>query len=315
MAVRFHDYYETLGVARTATPEEIKKAYRRLARRHHPDLQPPEKRAAASERFAEINEAHEVLSDPAKRAKYDALGANWRSGMDFTPPGGGGGRSGAGAGGATAWEDLEDFGPFSDFFSSLFGSGVGARPRGRGVPGARAGLDIEAELPMTLEALLGGGKRRITLPSGRHLDVAIPGSARNGTVMRLAGQGEPGHDGGPPGDLYLRIRLMPHPRYRVDGDDLEMDLPLWPWQAVLGAEVRIDTPEGAVKLTVAPRTAAGRRLRLRGRGLPRGGDDGRGDLLAVARIVVPPDPGPEEIAAYEQLKRAAKAPPARPAEV
>jgi curved DNA-binding protein len=318
MAVKFHDYYETLGVPRDAKPEDIKKAYRKLARKYHPDLHPPEKRAEASERFKEINEANEVLKDPEKRAKYDALGANWKNGMDFSPPGGGPRRGGT----STQWEDLgdlEDFGAFSDFFSSVFGSSVGAHRRGRVHRGrdgrarvAAAGNDIEAELPISLENLLAAGKRRISLPSGRSLDVEIPRSARSGTTLRLKGQGEPGFDGGPPGDLYLRLKLLPHPRYRVSDDDLEMDLPLWPWQAVLGGELRIETPDGAVKLKVPPRTQAGGRLRLRGRGLPRAGGD-RGDLYAVARIVVPDLPSPEELAAYEALRRAAKVPPDRPA--
>jgi curved DNA-binding protein len=317
VSVKFRDYYEVLGVPRTASAAEIKKAFRRLARKHHPDLQPPESRAQATERFKEINEAHEVLSDPEKRAKYDALGENWRSGMDFSPPPGAQpGRRGAADGG---WRSAgpEDFGSFSDFFESLFGGGAAAG--GRGARGARGGIhvtmpgsDIEAELGVELEELLHGGKRRITL-AGRSLDVTIPPGVRDGTVLRLAGQGEPGMGGGPAGDLYLRMRLIPDSRVRVEGDDLEVDLPLWPWQAVLGAEVRLDTPDGAVKLKVPPLTQAGRRLRLRGRGLPRRGD-GRGDLHAVVRIVIPSQPGPEEREAYETLKRTSLAPHDRPAD-
>jgi curved DNA-binding protein len=163
-----------------------------------------------------------------------------------------------------------------------------------------------------LEELLRGGRRRLDLPGGRNLEVEIPLGAREGTVLRLAGQGEPGIGGGPPGDLYLHVRLVPHPRYRVTGDDLEIDLPLWPWQAVLGGEVKIETPDGPVTLTVPPDTQTGRRLRLRGRGLPRG-KVGRGDLYAVVRIVVPERPSPAERAAYESLKHAASAPADRPA--
>jgi curved DNA-binding protein len=304
VAVKFRDYYEVLGVPRTATAEEIKRVYRQLARKHHPDLQPAAERAKAAERFKEINEAYEVLSDPDKRAKYDALGASLKSGMDFTPPPGTEWRPA----GAEGWEDL---GGFSDFFASLFG-----RPRGRagrgGVRIAFPGSDIEAELPVTVEELLRGGRRRIQLPGRGGLDVEIPLGVREGTVLRLAGQGEPGVNGGPPGDLYLHVRLVPHPRYRVVGDDLEMDLPLWPWQAVLGAEVRINTPDGPVTLTVPAGTQGGRRLRLRGRGLPRG-DGGRGDLHAVVRIVVPERPSAAEREAYETLKRGASAPADRPA--
>jgi len=300
MAVKFRDYYEVLGVPRTATAEEIKRAYRQLARKYHPDLQPPSERARASERFKEINEANEVLSDPDKRAKYDALGANWKGGMDFTPPPG----SGRGPTVTTEWEDLGDF---SDFFASIFGRPAGGRA---GVRMPIPGTDIEGELPLTLEDVLHGAQRRITL-NGKSLDVTIPRGIRDGATLRLAGQGGPGVNGGPAGDVYLRVRLLPHPRYRVVGDDLEMDLPLWPWQAVLGAEVRVDTPDGAVTLTVPPSTQSGQRLRLRSRGLPR--DGARGDLDAVVRIVVPTRPSTAEREAYEMLRRSASAPADRPA--
>ena len=303
MAVKFRDYYEVLGVSRTATADDIKRAYRQLARKHHPDLQPAAERPRAAERFKEINEAYEVLSDPDKRGKYDALGANWKSGMDFTPTGGE--RDSAGA---AEWEDLGDV---SDFFASLFGRAPGRTRRG-GVRITIPGSDIEAELPVTLEELLHSARRRITLNGNRSLEVEIPRGAREGTVLRLAGQGEPGVNGGPPGDVYLRLRLIPHPRYRVAGDDLEMDLSLWPWQAVLGAEVRIETPDGPVTLTVPPGSQSGRRLRLRGRGLPRA-DGSRGDLYAVVRIVVPERPSAAEREAYETLKQRTTVPADRPA--
>lgn len=302
MAVKFRDYYEVLGVPRTASADEIKRAYRQLARKHHPDLQPASERAAAAERFKEVNEAYEVLSDPDKRAKYDALGPNWKSGMDFTPPPGTRGPTVT----AGEWQDLADF---SDFFASLFGRPAGRTRRG-GVRIPIPGDDVEAELPLALEDVLHGGQRRITL-DGKSLDVIIPRGTRHGAVLRLAGQGGPGVNGGPPGDVYLHVRLAPHPRYRIKDDDLELDLPLWPWQAVLGAEVRVDTPDGPVTLTVPPGTPSGARLRLRGRGLPRG--DGRGDLHAVVRVVVPTRPSAAEREAYETLRRAASAPADRPA--
>jgi curved DNA-binding protein len=305
VAVKFRDYYEVLGVPRSASAQEIKKSYRQLARKHHPDLQPAAERAQAAERFKEINEAYEVLSDPDKRAKYDALGANWKGGMDFTPPPGAPGRSAQGF-------SAEDLGDFSDFFASIFGRPSGRAGRGN-VRVTMPGDDIEAELPVTLDDLLRGTKRRINLADGRAIDVEIPVGVRDGVVLRLAGQGGPGVNGGPAGDLYLHLRLVPHPRYRVVADDLEMDLPLWPWQTVLGAEVRVDTPEGAVTLTVPPGTQNGRRLRLRGRGLPRGGDGSRGDLHAVVRIVVPERPSPAERDAYEALRRSASVPADRPA--
>lgn len=311
MAVKFRDYYEVLGVPRTATADEIKRAYRRLARKHHPDLQPSAERASAGERFKELNEANEVLSDPDKRAKYDALGPNWKSGMDFTPPPG---ASGGGGGGSSAeWQDLGDV---SDFFASLFGRGRGRGGARDGHSGTRIsfpGSDVEAMLPVMLEDLLRGGRRRIDLPGGRSLEVDIPLGAREGTVLRLAGQGEPGIGDGPPGDLYLHVRLVPHPRYRVQGDDLEMDLSIWPWQAVLGGEMRVETPDGPVTLTVPPGTPAGRRLRLRSRGLPRA-NSSRGDLHVVVRISVPEHPTAAEREAYEALRRAATAPADRPAQ-
>jgi curved DNA-binding protein len=304
VAVKFRDYYDVLGVPRTASADEIRRAYRQLARKHHPDLHPAAERARAAERFKEINEANEVLGDPAKRARYDALGPAWKSGMDFTPPPG----SQRPADEASVGDDL---GGFSDFFASLFG-----RPTGRAGSGhvriTLPGSDVEAVLPVMLEELLRGGRREIDLPGGRSLEVEIPLAAREGTVLRLAGQGEPGIGSGPKGDLYLHVRLVPHPRYRITGDDLEFDLPLWPWQAVLGGEVTIETPDGSVTLTVPAGTQGGRRLRLRGRGLPRG-TGGRGDLHAIVRIVIPERPSPAERAAYESLKHAAAVPADRPA--
>jgi curved DNA-binding protein len=293
VAVKFRDYYETLGVPRTATAEDIKRAYRKLARKHHPDLQPAAERAKAAERFKEINEAYEVLSDADNRQKYDALGRDWKDGSDFTPPPGGGWS----AAGASQWEDV---GGFSDFFASVFGTdGV------RGTRGARVtmpGADVEAELPLSVEELLRGGRRRITL-NGRTRDVDIPLGVRDGTVLRLAGEGERSVGGGPPGDLYLRIRQTPHPRIRAVGDDLEMELPLSPWQAVLGDELTVDTPDGPVTIKVPAGTQSGRRLRLRGRGLPRR-DGTRGDLYAVARVAIPERPTPAEHEAYRALKEA-----------
>lgn len=312
MAVKFRDYYEVLGVPKDASEKDIKRAYRQLARKHHPDLQPPDQRAKASERFKEINEANEVLSDPKKRARYDSLGANYHEGEDFSPPPG--------------WRpstpedfgDLGDLGGFSDFFASVFGGaagragGRGARTRG-GVRYQIPGSDIEAELPVSIEELLHGGKRRLSLDGDRSLEVTIPVGAREGTVLRLAGQGEPGFGGGARGDLYLHLRAAPHPRYRVQDDDLEADLPLWPWQAALGAQVKFETPENVVSLKIPAGSSSGKRLRLRGLGLPREGG-GRGDLHAVIRIVVPENPSAAERDAYEALRSASHAAADRPAQ-
>ncbi|HKA25547.1 MAG TPA: J domain-containing protein [Candidatus Eisenbacteria bacterium] len=309
MAVKFRDYYEVLGVARDASEKDIKRAYRQLARKHHPDLQPPDQRAKASERFKEINEAYEVLSDPEKRARYDSLGESYREGQDFSPPPGWRPQ-------ATPEDWGEDLGGFSDFFASIFGGAAGARGgprpgRGGGVRFSIPGSDIEAELPVSIEDLLHGARRRLSLDGDRSLEVTIPVGAREGTVLRLAGQGEPGFGGGPRGDLYLRLRAAPHARYRVTGDDLEADLSLWPWQAALGAQVKFETPENLVSLKVPAGTSSGKRLRLRGLGLPKEGG-ARGDLYAVVRIVVAEHLSAEEKAAYEALQRA-QAPADRPA--
>jgi len=309
VAVKFRDYYEVLGVPRTATADEIKKAFRSMARKHHPDLKPAAEREKAGEAFKQINEAYEVLSDPEKRRKYDALGQGWKSGADFTPPPG----AGRGASDSSQWGGSGDF---SDFFESIFGHATGRARRGeRGsVRFVMPGADIEAELPISLDLLMRGGRQRITIDGGRNVDVEIPPGVRDGTVLRLAGQGQSGEGGGEPGDLFLRLRLMPDSRYRVSGDELEMDLPLWPWQAALGAAVRLETPDGPVSLKVPPGTPSGQRLRLRGRGLPLR-DGKRGDLYALIRIVVPRQMSAEQKQAYEDLKRVSAVPEDRPAQV
>ncbi|NOT33875.1 MAG: J domain-containing protein [Candidatus Eisenbacteria bacterium] len=303
MAVKFRDYYEVLGVARTATPEEIKRAFRRIAREQHPDLKPPEERAQAAEAFKLINEAHEVLKDPAKRSRYDALGSNWKNGQEYAPPDGAAWRTGD----SSDWADVGDF---SDFFAAVFGASNGrvrsGRP-GRAARGPRKGADVEAELVLGVEDLFSGGKRRLSIEGGHSLDVEIPAGVRDGTSIRLAGQGSPGSGGGPPGDLFLRVRIRPHDRFRVNGDDVELDLTLAPWQGALGDEVRLQTPDGAVALKIPEGTSSGRRLRLRERGLPRSGGT-RGDLYVVVRLAVSERLSASEREAYESLRRAARAP-------
>jgi DnaJ-class molecular chaperone len=320
--IQFRDYYDVLGVSRSATADEIKKAYRKLARKHHPDVNPGDNDAA--ERFKQINEAYEVLSDPDKRKRYDALGENWRAGADFTPP----------PGARVEYGDAEDLfgrgtGGFSDFFETLFGAG--RAPRAGGF--AMRGGDVEAELPLTLEEAHLGGKRTLSLQvtepcatcggtgtqngkpcptcrgagvvrRPRTLEVTIPAGVREGLVIRLAGQGEPGFGNAPAGDLFLHVRLQPHPVFTVVGDDdLQMELPVAPWEAALGAKVRVPTLEGSAELTVPPATQGGRRLRLRGQGLNRR-SGGRGDQYVRLKIVIPPSLSPREQELFGELAAA-----------
>lgn len=305
MPVKFRDYYETLGVPRTASEDEIKKAYRRLARKLHPDVNKDDPRA--EEKFKEINEAYTVLSDPEKRQRYDQLGAHWQNGADFTPPPG--------------WqtyqvnmEDLADLGDlfgdlggFSDFFATLFGAAGRRGPRAGGTRAGFAvkGRDTEAEISLSLREAHLGVKRIITIDDAagrrRQLEVNIPRGVREGTTIRLAGQGAPGAGGGPPGDLHLKVRLLPDRVFSpAGGDDLQLELPLAPHEAVLGAKVRVPTLDGAVEMTIPPGSQAGQRLRLRGQGLSRR-DGGRGDLYVRLRIVTPPQPTAEERELYARL--------------
>jgi curved DNA-binding protein len=320
MALKFKDYYETLGVGRTASPEEIKKAFRALARLHHPDV--AKNKAAGEAKFKEINEAYEVLGDPEKRKRYDELGANWQDGAGGMPPPRGGmrgrGRSAAGA------PDFEFGGTtgFSDFFESFFGGQGGggfrsARPGGGGMDEddgsfAHPGGDVEADLLVTLEDAFRGSRRKVTLRRPGHdgaaertdsYQVRIPAGVHDGQRIRLAGQGSAGFGGAPAGDLYLRVRLARHPDFTVEGTDLQYDLDLAPWEAVLGVQVKIPALDGATSLKVPPGTAGGSQLRLRGLGLPREGG-ARGDLYATVRIQVPATVSAEEKALWEKLAQA-----------
>ena len=310
--MKYKDYYETLGVARTATQDEIKKAYRKLARKYHPDVS---KLADAEARFKELNEANEVLKDPEKRVAYDQMGSNWKAGQEFKPPpnwdagfefrGGQGGANPFGGGG-------ESF-DASDFFESLFGrrsGGAGAGSRRRAsVQGedhhAKVLIDVEdsyrgAERSVSLRAAVEGADGRVALQE-RTLDVHIPKGIRPGQHLRLAGQGAPGSGGAPAGNLFLEIEFAPHPVYRVDGADVSVDLPLAPWEAALGASVEVPTPEGTLQLTVPAGSTAGRKLRLKGRGLP---GKTPGDLYAVLQIVPPKADSDAAKAAYETLAKA-----------
>jgi curved DNA-binding protein len=313
MAVDYQDYYDVLGVPREASEDEIRTAYRRLARENHPDVN---KDPDAGRRFSDISEAYEVLRDPEKRERYDRLGQNWRAGQDVSGAQGfeGFGGFGGGQGGGFDPRDVRvDFGggggdaDFSDFFESLFGGGRGTTSRGgrrrRGAGGdgfSLRGSDQEATLELSLEEAFRGGKRRITLGDGRDYEVNVPPGVRDGQLIRLAGEGSPGAGGGPSGDLLLRVRLRPDRRFRLDGTDIETDLPVAPWEAALGAKVPVATLEGTANVKVPAGSSSGRRLRLAGQGWP-GRDGKRGDLYAVVKIVVPKKLKREERKAYEHL--------------
>ena len=276
MAVGYRDYYELLGVPRDASTDDIRAAYRKLARQNHPDVN---KEPGAEDRFKEISEAYEVLRDPEKRERYDRLGSNWRTGQDVSgAPGYGGGGDGF-SGNYTSFGD-EDF---SDLFEGLFRQRGGGGRRSAGFNSfSQRGADRRGDLELTLEEAARGGSRRLVLGDGRELEVQIPPGVRDGQVIRLAGEGGQGIGGAGNGALLLRVRLRPHPRFRVrDGGDLEVDLPVAPWEAALGAQVQVQTLDGNANVKVPAGSSCGRRLRLRGAGL------GGGDLYAVVKIVVP----------------------------
>ena len=296
MGVGYQDYYEALGVPRDASQDDIRAAYRRLAREYHPDVN---KDPGAEDRFKEISEAYEVLRDPEKRAQYDRFGANWRAGQDVSGASGfeGFGRGGGGGG----FEDVRvDFGAgddFSDFFEGLFGGRARGR-RGGGFGGgfSTRGADQEATLELSLEEAARGGRRRISFGDGRDFEVDIPAGVRDGQRIRLAGEGEAGIGGGPSGDLFLRVRVRPDPRFRVEGRDVYTDARVAPWEAALGARVEIPTPDGGTAQVKVPAgSSCGRRLRLRGAGMA------GGDLYAVVQIQVPKRLSARERELFEQL--------------
>ena len=310
MPVKFRDYYETLGVARTAKAEDIKKAYRKLARKYHPDLNPNNKQA--EEKFKEIQEAYEVLSDRDKRKQYDQLGPNWKSGADFTPPPNWGGR---GFPGTINMDDLfggregQHRSPFSDFFEMLFGGmggmgggGPDAEPRTRsGNRGSRA-AESETELLLPLEAMHRGTTRKLTVRLGnaeKTIDVRIPPGARDDAKIRIPAGGPNG------GDLYVRLRQEPHPLFTVKGNDTEIEIPVTPWEAALGATAEVSTLDGKAEIRVPPGIASGQRLRLRGQGLNiRGG--GRGDHFVRLKIVVPKELTENERKLFEELSKTSR---------
>jgi curved DNA-binding protein len=317
MAVGFKDYYETLGVARDASDADIRRAYRKLAREYHPDVN---KEPGAEDRFKEVAEAYEVLRDKEKRERYDRLGPNWRTGDDVSGAAGfeeafrraGGGRGGGFGDGSGDVRVEFGGGDFSDFFEGMFGrrGRAGAGRAGAGATGfegiSMRGGDQEAVLELTLEEVASGAKRRVSLADGREFEVEIPRGVRDGQRIRLAGQGSAGIGGGQTGDLYLRVRLKPHPRFRVQGRDLYVDLPVSPWEAALGASVPVPTLNGNARVKVPAGSSTGRRLRLRGQGLPSDGDGASGDLYAVIAIHVPKKLTKDERELFERLAAVSK---------
>jgi curved DNA-binding protein len=297
MAVAFRDYYETLGVPRDASADDIRRAYRKLARQYHPDVN---SEPDAEDRFKQIGEAYEVLSDPDKRERYDRLGANWRAGEDVSGAEGFSGSSGG------ARVDFGDGSEFSDFFESLFGSGRGER-FGRFT--AR-GFDHEAPVELTLEEAAAGGRRHVTLPDGSEFDVNLPAGVREGQRIRVAGKGGEGVGDGPRGDLFLRVHLLPHPLFRPDGRDLYVELAVTASEAALGAVVPVPTLSGSVRLRVPSGSSSGRRLRVRGKGLPAQGGE-HGDLYASVRVMVPTTLSDRERELYEELATASNFNPRR----
>ena len=303
MSVQFRDYYETLGVSRSSTSDEIKSAFRKLARKHHPDIAKDKK--AAEEKFKEINEAYEVLSDPEKRQKYDEYGQGWQQAGGQPPPG---------------WQESSQpsaegtefhFGGtgFSDFFEQLFGErrrgGFSAYGAGDFAEMSQRGQDIQADILVTLEEALNGSVRQISFRKGRShkqetFTVKIPKGVREEQLIRLAGQGGSGVAGGQAGDLFLRVRFQQHPDFRVEGADIYHDLELPVYRAVLGGEIHVPTLDGVAKLRVPPGTQNGKKFRLGGKGLPHKGG-GRGDLYAVIDAQLPEHVSTVELNLWKQI--------------
>jgi curved DNA-binding protein len=336
--VEYKDYYKTLGVERSASQQEIQRAYRKLARKLHPDIS---KEAGAEDRFKEVTEAYEVLKDADKRQKYDQFGKAWKQAErgGQPPPGweqifgaGGPGMGGPGASGGRVQFDFGGFpggggfsggsfsggaGGFSDFFEMLFGAagagaGAGAGPGGPRAGGYRAdwqqrGTDQEARIQLTLEEAAAGGERTITLTdpqtgSQQTVQLKIPRGIRPGQKIRLAAKGAAGSGGGPPGDLFLNVDVLPHARFRLEGNDLHTTLPITPWEAALGGTAQLDTLDGQVTVRIPAGSPAGRRIRLRGYGYPQA-KGGKGDLFAELDVVVPPQLNDRERELFEELAK------------
>jgi curved DNA-binding protein len=332
LAVEFQDYYEVLGVARTAAADEIKKAYRRLALQWHPDRHPAEGREAAESKFKRISEAYEVLSDPEKRKRYDELGADWRQGQDFRPPPSGTRMS------REEFEQQFGAGGFSEFFETIFGEQFGRQFRSGGSHRRFRvrGADVQAEMTLGLSEALAGGKRRFELsgrracnacggigfvsgehvcpscvgvgstPAVRTIELAIPARAYDGMVVRLKGLGEPGAEGAAPGDLLVTLRIVSDAVFRIVPDGVEADVPVAPWEAMFGADVEARTPTGVVTLKIPRGTKSGSRMRLRGKGPPDASGE-ESDFFAVVRIALPAELTTHQLELLRELGKAGPA--------
>ena len=330
MPVKYHDYYKILGVDRNASQDDIQKAFRQLARKYHPDLN---KEKSAEGKFKEINEAHEVLGDPEKRERYDTLGANWKAGqrLDDMPgfesifnfgngggggfPGGGSGHSsffdglfgGAGSGKGFRFESSQGGHGFESIFSQPGQGGFGQRP-GQGHMFSQKGKDIEAEIVISVEDAYHGAKKSLSIETpdesgrlkGKSLSVTIPPGTTDGTVIRLAGQGGKGQNGGKDGALKLRAKIAEHPRFKVQDYNVTTSVPVAPWEAALGAKVRVETLDGGITLSIPAGSQSGQKLRLKEKGLPKK-SGGRGSLFAEIKIVVPRELSKEEKKLFQEL--------------
>ena len=328
MAIEYKDYYAVLGVKKDASAEEIKQAYRRLAKQHHPDLHADKDKARAGEKFKEINEAYEALSDREKRAKYDQIGPGWEASEGSAPPP----RARTRRNEFRTGDGAESFAGFSDFFEALFGAGVQGFERPDGFEGPKRGRDVEAEMPLPLEDALRGGEKKISIlapvlcpvcrGSGRqggrfcracagvgearqekNITAHLPRNIRDGMKLRLRGQGGLSSKDAQAGDLFLRIRLLPHPLFKVSDSDLETTVTVLPWEAALGGEIAVPTLEGPIHIRIPAGTHAGRRFRIAGKGLGKEGGS-RGDLYAVVRIDIPEKTSKRMEGLYKDLREA-----------
>lgn len=300
--MQYKDYYAVLGIDKKASDDAIKQAYRRLARKYHPDVS---KEANAEEKFKDLQEAYEVLKDPEKRTAYDQLGSQWKAGQEFRPPPGWNGAQspfgGRGAGGGQQFSE-EDMGGFSDFFANIFGQGAG---RGGQHGFRQRGQDQHASISITLEEAFHGVNRTLQLQMPdqqiRTIKVTIPPGASEGQQLRLAGQGGPGVGGAMAGDLYLKIQIQPNSLFTLHGHDVYLTLPVTPWEAALGADIKVPTLGGAVGLKLAAGSHAGQKLRLKGRGMP--GKHAAGDQYAVLQIETPAAHTEEQRQFYETMAK------------